>query len=122
MPEITDQIQELLARQAELQQSIKDLEAQAVEHEQAARQARAKRAEAKDELAKINLMLRDSRVVAATQSAEAAAKDSQAKAEETLRRLAEKEQELNALLVKARETAEEAKSVEEGVGEEGESV
>lgn len=81
MAEIIDDVQKLIARDAELATLISDLEKSAVTHEQLGKEFRAQRDEAKLERQQIRKTLDNARVVVATQGAEAAAKQSQAEAE-----------------------------------------
>lgn len=98
---------ELAAEMHELHGSIKTLEEEALNHEQAARECRAKRAAQKLRLAELQAVIENSKVMhavngslAIAQAAQAAAEQSKAQASVVLESLKAKQAELDALLAK----------------------
>lgn len=94
---------DLVLEMATLQEQIKNLEAEAVKHEDAARECRAKRAEAKTSLSKLQATIENARIVhavngslAAAQAAEAAARAAESAANAKLAQIDAKLAELDA--------------------------
>ena len=100
---MTNQPNELLQELAELDGRVKQLEQNAVEHEAAARKARADREAAKLRASEIRRAINDAAFVHAAQGSLAAATAAQAEAQAAAARIKAKEAELDALLAKARD-------------------
>lgn len=98
MSDLIAKIDAATSRLAELQKERADAEKSANAHEQAAREDRLRMTELKQEIASLDALLRHSQVAKGVEAAAVAAQKAQSEAEATLKRLAEKERQLDDLL------------------------